>query len=211
MPKSKVDGRLTRGAEILALFVLKESRSKMDAKAFLDDVTEVLLVPDNYDVMDAARKVLLVFGPLGTDLRCGIDKSTTTITSSAWSGPCRTVNSTPLPFGRASGQTWSVSPCALSSLVTHSGGPPDAGTRARGPDPAPSKYTKSSDPHEAPATPTLSAATIKGRPPRSEALLSVLPTKNPTHSGIGEKNGTSAPSVPRSGVARNWSSDLTHS
>ena len=81
MPKSEVDGTLTRGAEVLALFVLRGSQSKMDTKAFIDDVTEVLSVPSPCDVMDAARKVLQVFGPLDMNLAETNSSTTTAVPS----------------------------------------------------------------------------------------------------------------------------------
>ncbi len=68
MPKSETRAKLSRGAEILALSRLKESRFEIDTEKFLDDVAEVMSVPNPNAVVDAAHSVLMTLGRLNTNL-----------------------------------------------------------------------------------------------------------------------------------------------
>lgn len=68
MPNSKTCDTLSRGNEILALSMLKKSRSKMDAEEFLDDVAEVMSVSNPNAVIDAVYSVLGASEPVGANL-----------------------------------------------------------------------------------------------------------------------------------------------
>ena len=112
------------------------------------------------------------------------------------------------PSGKIVGKRCVRSWWSVSSVVMRSGVPPLAGTRHSGSFPPGVKMIVPSGPHAAPRGLTASQI-LTGAPPSRATCFNWLAAKKPRCCPSGEKNGPSAPSVPRTNVASARSSGRT--